>query len=116
MASLARKLALALLLAVTPVLAHAAELTVSAAASLTNAFRELGPAFEAANPGTQVLRNFASNSLVVIVPAGNANVPKSVNDLALPAYARVAIGLPASVPVGRYTKGVLEAAKLWGAI
>jgi molybdate transport system substrate-binding protein len=160
MASLARKLALALLLAVTPVLVHANELTVSAAASLTNAFRELGPAFEAANPGTRVLfnfaasgpllqqiakgapadvfvsadretmdqaqaqnlilpatrRNFASNSLVVIVPAGSANVPKSVNDLALPAYARIAIGLPASVPVGRYTKEVLEAAKLWGAI
>ena len=31
-------------------------------------------------------------------------------------YARIAIGLPASVPVGRYTKGVLEAAKLWSAI
>ena len=27
-----------------------------------------------------------------------------------------AIGLPASVPVGRYTKGVLEEAKLWSAI
>ena len=30
-------------------LAHAADLTVSAAASLTNAFKELGPAFEAQN-------------------------------------------------------------------
>ena len=28
----------------------------------------------------------------------------------------MAIGLPASVPVGRYTKGVLEAAGLWAAI
>lgn len=140
--------------------AHAAELTVSAAASLTNAFREIGPLFEAANPGNKVQFNFAAsgpllqqiakgapadvfasadqetldqaqaqklivpatrrdfvtNTLVVIVPVGAANVPKAVGDLAQPAFARIAIGQPASVPVGRYTKGVLEAAKLWGAI
>jgi len=143
-----------------PVVAMAADLTVSAAASLTNAFRELAPLFEAANPGTRVQlnfgssggllqqiakgapadvfasadqetmdqaqkqglvqtsqrRNFVSNALVVIVPAAAANVPGAVADLAGPAYARIAIGLPASVPVGRYTKSVLEAANLWGAI
>lgn len=140
--------------------AHAADLTVSAAASLTNAFRELAPPFEAANPGTKVQfnfaasgpllqqiakgapvdvfasadqetldqaqaqnlivpatrRDFATNTLVVIVPSGSPKVPQAVADLAQPAYARIAIGLPASVPVGRYTKGVLEAAQLWGAI
>ncbi len=140
--------------------AQAADLTVSAAASLTNAFREIAPLFEAANPGTTVNFNFAasgvllqqmakgapvdvfasadqetmdqaqaqnlikidkrrdfvSNSLVVIVPAASPNVPKAVADLTQPAYARIAIGLPASVPVGRYTKGVLERANLWGAI
>ena len=32
------------------------------------------------------------------------------------AYQRIAIGLPASVPVGRYTKSVLEAAGQWAAI
>ena len=37
-------------------------------------------------------------------------------DLAQAAYQRIAIGLPASVPVGRYTKGVLEAAGQWAAI
>ena len=47
---------------------------------------------------------------------GNRSVPRSVSDLAQPGYARVAIGLPASVPVGRYTKSVLEAAGLWAAI
>lgn len=144
----------------TALAAQAADLTVSAAASLTNAFRELAPLFEAANPGTRVnfnfaasgvllqqiakgapadvfasadqetmdqaqtqnliktdkRRNFASNSLVVIVPGASANVPNTVADLAQPVYARIAIGLPASVPVGRYTKSVLEGANLWGAI
>jgi molybdate transport system substrate-binding protein len=140
--------------------AHAADLTVSAAASLTNAFRDLAPMFEAANPGTKVQfnfgasgallrqmakgapvdvfasadqetmdqaqsqglvqgaqrRNFVSNTLVVIVPSSAANVPKAVADLQQAGYQRVAIGLPASVPVGRYTKAVLEAAGLWAAI
>jgi hypothetical protein len=49
-------------------------------------------------------RDFASNTLVVVVPTSSARVPKAVADLALPAYARIAIGLPASVPVGRYTR------------
>ena len=39
--------------------AGAADLTVSAAASLTNAFQEIGAAFEAAHPGTKVQFNFA---------------------------------------------------------
>ena len=156
---LARALAMALL--ATSAIAHAADLTVSAAASLTNAFKELGPMFERANPGTQVLfnfgasgallqqiakggapvdvfvsadeetmdqaqaqglvqaaqrRDFVSNALVVIVPASGGRAPKALNELAGPAYARIAIGLPASVPVGRYTKSVLEAAGLWAAI
>jgi molybdate transport system substrate-binding protein len=140
--------------------AHAADLTVSAAASLTNAFKDLAPLFEAAHPRTRVLynfgasgallqqidkgapvdvlasadqetmdqaqakglvqaaqrRNFVSNTLVVIVPIAAANTPKVVADLAQAAYQRIAIGLPASVPVGRYTKGVLEAAGHWAAI
>lgn len=140
--------------------AHAADLTVSAAASLTNAFRDLAPLFEADNPGTKVQynfgasgallqqiakgapadvfasadqetmdqaqkdgliqaaqrRNFVSNALVVIVPVAAAAVPKGIADLAQPGYARIAIGLPASVPVGRYTRSVLERANLWAAI
>jgi len=52
---------------------------------------------------------------VVIVPSA-APAPKAVGDLAQAPYQRIAIGLPASVPVGRYTKGVLEAAGLWPAI
>ncbi|MET0335338.1 MAG: molybdate ABC transporter substrate-binding protein [Rhizobacter sp.] len=149
--------ALALLVSLS---SQAAELTVSAASSLTNAFNELGPVFEAANPGDKVQfnyaasgallqqiakgapvdvfasadqetmdqaqtqnlvkpaqrKNFVSNTLVVIVPAASAHVPKAVTDLGQTTYQRIAIGLPASVPVGRYTKGVLEAAGLWTAI
>jgi molybdate transport system substrate-binding protein len=61
-------------------------------------------------------RDFVSNALVVVVPGSAANTPKAVSDLTQPAYPRIAIGLPASVPVGRYTKGALEAAGLWAAI
>ena len=140
--------------------AQAADLTVSAAASLGNAFRALAPLFEAENPGIRVRynfgasgallqqiakgapadvfasadqetldqaqaqgllkaglrRDFASNALVVIVPAARAAAPKALAELAQPAYARIAIGLPASVPAGRYTRSVLEAARLWSAI
>jgi len=148
-----------LVAAATP--AHAAELTVSAAASLTNAFKEIGAIFEAAHPGTTVLFNFGasgallqqiaqggapidvfvsadeetmdqaqskgvvaasarrdvvSNSLVVIVPAAARSAPTALRELAQPAYRRIAIGLPASVPVGRYTKAALDAAGLWPAI
>jgi molybdate transport system substrate-binding protein len=51
--------------------AAAADLTVSAAASLSNAFREVGTAFEAAHPGTEVLLNFApSDALLQQLGAG----------------------------------------------
>jgi molybdate transport system substrate-binding protein len=61
-------------------------------------------------------RDFASNALVVVVPTAGAKVPTALTDLSQPGYARIAIGLPASVPVGRYTKAVLDAAGLWAAI
>jgi molybdate transport system substrate-binding protein len=48
-------------LAIASGVAAAADLTVSAAASLSNAFREIGIGFQAANPGTQVRFNFASS-------------------------------------------------------
>jgi len=150
----------ALLLGAAGLAAHAAELTVSAAASLTNAFRELGPVFEAQHPGTTVVfnfaasdallaqivkgapvdvfasadpdtmdkaeaqhlivpgtrRNFVANALVMIVPADSALGLTGPADLARPGVRRVAIGNPASVPAGRYTKGALEAARLWAGV
>jgi molybdate transport system substrate-binding protein len=138
--------------------AAAADLTVSAAASLTNAFNEIGRAFEAQNPGSKVQFNFGAsgallqqivkgapvdvfasadeetmddaqkqdlvdtstrvdfvrNSLVVIVPSDAKKLPVTLVDVA--AGQKIAIGQPASVPVGRYTKSVLEQANLWSTI
>jgi molybdate transport system substrate-binding protein len=53
-------------------LAHAEqELIVSAAASLTNAFKEIGAGFERAHPNTKVLFNFsASGQLIQQIEAG----------------------------------------------
>lgn len=139
---------------------QAADVTVSAASSLTHAFREIAPLYESAYRGSKVLMNFGasgallqqvakgapvdvlvsadqetmdqaqaqgllkpgsrrdlvSNALVVVVPVASTRTPRALGDLAGQGYARIAIGLPASVPVGRYAKGVLEAAKLWDTI
>lgn len=160
MPTLRRRLTAALCGSLLALSAQAAELTVSAAASLGNAFRDLGPAFEAAHPGVRLRfnfgasgallqqiargapvdvfasadqarmddaqrrgliqagarRDFAVNTLVLVVPAAASRVPAALSDLAQPAYARIAIGLPASVPVGSYTKTVLEGAGLWAVI
>jgi molybdate transport system substrate-binding protein len=135
----------------------AEELTVSAAASLTNAFPELGRLFEKQHPGVKVIfnlaasgallqqlaqgapvdifasadqktmdqaqenglvvpasrRNFVSNALVLIVPQDAKLAIAGPKDLLLPAVKRVAVGNPASVPAGRYTKGALTKAGLW---
>lgn len=140
--------------------ALAEDLTVSAAASLTNAFGEIAPLFEAQHPGVKVQlnfgasgalmqqiaqgapvdvfasadqetldqaqeknlvlaterQNFVSNTLVVIVPIAAKSSPKTLQDLAQPGYARIAVGVPDSVPVGRYTKNVLDSAGLWSVI
>jgi len=61
-------------LAVMSLGAQAADLTVSAAASLTNAFRELGPTFEAKNPGTKALFNFAASDALLAQIAKGAPV------------------------------------------
>ena len=51
------------LLATVPALA--ADLTVSAASSLTESFRELGTAYEKAHPGTKVDFNFAASGVLL---------------------------------------------------
>jgi molybdate transport system substrate-binding protein len=55
-------LVLAWLVAAEP--AGAAEIVVSAAASLTDALRELEPGFETAHPGTEVTLNFAASGVL----------------------------------------------------
>ena len=154
-----RRTLLAALLAL-PLAALAQQLTVSAAASLTDAFKEIGQKFEAGKPGTMVRfnfaasgvliqqiaqgapvdvfasadqatmnrgieqklidadtrRDFAANSVVLIVPAQGGLDLKAVGDLARPEVRRIAIGKLDTVPVGRYTKQVLDSARAVSAL
>ena len=151
-----RFIALVLALAL-PLGAAAQQITVSAAASLTDAFKELGTKFEASRPGatvrfnfaasgallqqisqgapvdvfasadqetltraadqklidTDTRRDFATNTLVMIEPAQGGTGLKALQDLAGPAVRKIAVGKVATVPVGRYTRQVLDTAKLW---
>jgi molybdate transport system substrate-binding protein len=56
---------IALLLALSAGTAHAADVTVQAAASLANAFREIAPLFEAAHPGQRVRLNFGASGALL---------------------------------------------------
>ena len=147
----------AALLVVASGLAHAGDVTVSAASSLTNAFKDIAHAYEATYPGSKVLlnfggsgsllqqmakgapvdvfasadietmdmaaaqglvsfkgrRDFARNGLVLVVPTDSTLTIKRLRDLGQPSVRWVAISNPASVPVGRYTRYALNAAKLW---
>jgi molybdate transport system substrate-binding protein len=158
--SATQKLVAATALALAASLARAGDLHVSAAASLSNAFKEIAERYEARHAGTKVLlnfgasgallqqmakgapvdvfasadietmdmaakqglivngerRDFARNSLVVIVPRDSRITLKRLQDLGQPAVQKVAIGNPASVPVGRYTRHALDSAKLWTGI
>jgi len=143
-----------------PFAASAEQITVSAAASLTDAFKELAPKFEASKPGSSVRfnfaasgtllqqisqgapvdvfasadqdtmnrgvdqklidagtrRNFASNSVVLIEPAKDGPGLKALQDLTGAAVRKIAVGKTATVPVGRYTKEVLDGASLWSVL
>ena len=55
-------------------MAAAADITVSAAASLNNAFREAAAAYEAAHPGHKVLLNFAASDALAAQIAKGAPV------------------------------------------
>jgi len=156
----ALKAGVAVLLVAMGASASATDITVSAAASLTNAFKEIGTAFEKDHPGDKVQfnfaasdplvqqiskgapvdvfasadqdamdkadglkllaagtrKNFATNSLVLIVPASGTAPIKGIADLQQAAVVRVTMGNPASVPVGRYTRSALEQARLWAAV
>lgn len=65
-------LAVSLTLALAAPVAGAQALLVSAAASLTNAFREAGKAFEALHPGSKVTFNFAASDILVTQIANGA--------------------------------------------
>jgi molybdate transport system substrate-binding protein len=147
-------------LLVLPFASAAQQLTVSAAASLTDAFKEIGTQFEAAHPGAglrfnfaasgvliqqisqgapvdvfasadpetmnrgveqklldaQTRRDFAANTVVLIVPAQGGPAVRSLADLSRPEVRHIAVGKTATVPVGRYTRQVLDSAGLWAAL
>jgi molybdate transport system substrate-binding protein len=56
-------------------------------------------------------RVLVHNRLVLAVPAGRADVARTLAEAA--DLQRVAIGLPASVPAGRYARAALDAGGLW---
>ena len=58
-------------------------------------------------------KNFVSNSLVLIVPLDSQLALGGLKDLTKPEVKRVAVGNPATVPAGRYTKEALVKAGLW---
>ena len=67
-----------LLLAVT-LPASAADLTVSAASSLTESFREISSAYETANPGTKVDLNFAASGTLLLLETHMARLVDMVS-------------------------------------
>ncbi|KKG12041.1 molybdate ABC transporter substrate-binding protein [Methanosarcina sp. 2.H.A.1B.4] len=132
-------------------------LTVSAAASLTEAFTDMESRFEAENPGIDVKMNFAGsgnlrmqieggapidvfasadqnhmdilsgeelienssrkdfaqNSLVLIVPATSTLNITGLEDLTAPEVDKISIGNPDTAPVGKYAHFALTEAGLW---
>ena len=64
--------------------------------------------------GTRV--DFASNTLVLIVPTASGTPPGKLADLTSPAFRRIATGTPATVPVGRYTQQAVQQAGLSAAL
>ncbi len=132
-------------------------ITVSAAASLTDAVKDIASQFEKESPGTDISlnfgssgnlrmqieggapvdvfasadesqmntlankslivnssrKNFAHNSLVLIVPESSTLNITGVKDLTNTEVKRISIGDPETVPVGKYARIALTEAGLW---
>ena len=61
-------------------------------------------------------KNFASNSVVLITPVGSTLNIKGLADLQQASVAKVTLGNPASVPIGRYARHAMEQARVWAAV
>lgn len=61
-------------------------------------------------------RIFVKNTLVVVIGKNSSLDIKTMDDLKSIDVHRIALANPSSVPVGRYTKSVLEDANLWQAL
>jgi len=152
----ARHITSLLLSLILSALTQAAELKVSAAASLSDALKALGPTYEQKS-GDKLIFNFGAsgtlarqikegapadvflsadelrvdqlekagliledtrqslllNSLVIVAPTDSTQSLAKLADLPGLKLTHIAIGDPASVPVGSYTKEVLTKAGLW---
>jgi molybdate transport system substrate-binding protein len=61
-------------------------------------------------------KDFAGNSLVLIIPVKSAIHPTSFDDLRRREIKKIAIGNPKTVPAGRYAEEVLRYFNLWDGI
>jgi molybdate transport system substrate-binding protein len=59
------------------------------------------------------VRTLVSNRLVVAAPRGERLALTSLRGLASPEFQRIAIGTPASAPVGKYAEAALRASGVW---
>ncbi|NMP11322.1 molybdate ABC transporter substrate-binding protein [Paenibacillus polymyxa] len=133
------------------------ELTISAAASLTDALKEIQTLYESSHKGIQLNFNFGgsgalekqieqgapsdlflsaskknmkslvdqhliesnkqktwlTNELVAVLPADGTTSITSVKDVMQKEVKKVAIGIPESVPAGKYAQEALTNVKLW---
>lgn len=58
-------------------------------------------------------RDFTGNRLVLVAPSDSPLSISELGELANAGISRIAIGNPASVPVGRYSRSALQAAGIW---
>ena len=65
---------------------------------------------------SQSRKDFAENSLVLIVPAAAHTPLLSFQEVNNPKFMRIAIGNPQTVPAGHYGQQALENNQLWGAV
>lgn len=149
---------LAAALSAVPAVASDGTITVCAAASVREAFFEIGRTLEAAAPEVKMAfhfaasgqlvqqiahgapcdvlatadpdsmdravrdgrvvpgtwATFASNQLVLVVPAKGSSSIGGLDDLARAEGVRIALGTPESVPAGLYAKEALQLAGRWG--
>jgi len=148
------------LAAPAPVAQAGCRILVSAAASLSDAYRDIGRRFMADNPDVKVefnfaasgallqqmelgapvdvfatadmhtmelagkrgfvlmdtVKPFASNSVVIVIPAGSRAGTGGPEWLLSERVVRIAVGNPGTVPAGRYAKDALIAAGVWEGI
>jgi len=79
-------------------LAHAGEVIVSAAASLTNAFKDVGSQYEKLHPGTKVLFSFGASDVVMrqIVNGAPADVFASADQKAMDKAVKAKVVVPST--------------------